>query len=101
MNYAWANPLTGLREQTSPGTPEAMLAEAKWRAWIELEDISPASPDNRPLYLQIYGQEPIGSVTVDGLSISSSRIERISRERPNTSTICLRGPIPKQESGKS
>ena len=82
MNYAWAKPLTGLREQTSPGTPEQMLAEAKWRVWTELEDISPASPDNRPLYLQIYGQEPIGSVTVDGLSISAPRAHFAEKEHP-------------------
>lgn len=79
MNYAWANPLTGLREQTSPGTPERMLAEAKWRAWTELEGIW---TDDLTPSVQIYGQEPIGSVTVDGLSISAPRAHLAEKEHP-------------------
>jgi len=40
MNYAWANPLTGLREQTEQSTTERMLAEAKWRVWNELQELN-------------------------------------------------------------
>jgi hypothetical protein len=106
MNYAWANPQSGIREQTNQGTPERMLAESKRRVWLELQAAISANPvceschqtegefwytpdgrawcerhagghDSPAVHLtdfvgttypecQIWRQEPIGTVTVNG-----------------------------------
>lgn len=68
MNYAWANPITGIREQTSHSTSERMLAEAKSRVWEELQHII-----IEPIPWTIFRQEPIGEVTVNGPAIDSTR----------------------------
>ena len=52
MNYAWANPTTGIREQAS--TKE----EARLLAWEELH-----TEDDRHTTVTIFEQERIGSVT--------------------------------------
>lgn len=75
MNFAWSNPLTGLREQTIQGTPERMLAEAKLELWNELQFI-PLEDD--PGEWTIHKQEPIGTVTVDGLAIDVERASTTS-----------------------
>ena len=68
MNYAWANPSTGLREQTDEAeTPKQMssrLAEAKRYVWTELQALMPTDDQ-----CKIYVQHPIGIVTVDGFQI--------------------------------
>jgi len=68
MNYAWTNPLTGLREQTDEAeTPKQMssrLAEAKRYVWTELQALMPTDDQ-----CKIYVQHPIGIVTVDGFQI--------------------------------
>jgi len=68
MNYAWTNPLTGLREQTDEAeTPKQMssrLAEAKRYVWTELQGLMPTDDQ-----CKIYVQHPIGIVTVDGFQI--------------------------------
>jgi len=83
MNYAWANPSTGLREQTDEAeTPKQMssrLAEAKRYVWTELQGLmSTGECDGYRLVLcpqpvtasvSIYVQHPIGIVTVDGFQI--------------------------------
>jgi len=83
MNYAWTNPLTGLREQTDEAeTPKQMssrLAEAKRYVWTELQGLmSTGECDGYRLVLcpqpvtasvSIYVQHPIGIVTVDGFQI--------------------------------
>lgn len=45
MNYAWANPTTGFREQAEKlSDASRMLAEAKRRVWEELQEVDPAAP---------------------------------------------------------
>lgn len=68
MNYAWANPLTGIREQTEQSTPERMLAEAEWRVWQELQEIRGVTLVSQE-ECQIWAQTPIGNVTVSGPGI--------------------------------
>ena len=58
MNYAWANPSTGVREQTVPGE---RLQVAVCRAWKELQD-----PSCNVTSLRIYSQEPAFHVAPDG-----------------------------------
>jgi hypothetical protein len=70
MNYAWANPSAGFREQTNQGTPERMLAEAKRTVWLELQEL----PESFEVaFCQIWRQEPIGTVTVNGPHIDTAK----------------------------
>jgi hypothetical protein len=123
MNYAWANPQSGIREQTNQGTPERMLAEARRRAWLELQAIAiPANPvceschqtegefwytpdgrywcerhagghDSPAVHLtdfvgttypecQIWRQEPIGTVTVNGPHIDVEKALTFPPDNP-------------------
>jgi hypothetical protein len=115
MNYAWANPQSGIREQTNQGTPERMLAESKRRVWLELQAAISANPvceschqtegefwytpDGRAwcerhagghdpaavqlsLYCQIWRQEPIGTVTVNGPHIDLEKALTFSPDNP-------------------
>ena len=78
MNYAWANPQTGLREQTGVAkdpkdqTELARLrAEAKARVWEELQSDSVPTPYD----WYVWEQVPMGTVTASGDEIDSSKID--------------------------
>lgn len=68
MNYAWVNPTFGFREQTTQDTPERMLAEAKRRVWLELQGVAVVQDGSayKTAECQIWRQDPIGTVTVNG-----------------------------------
>jgi hypothetical protein len=96
MNYAWANPQSGIREQTNQGTPERMLAEAKRRVWLELQEARPVHQgltptgneftftreDDGPQECQIWRQEPIGTVTVNGPHIDLEKALTFPPDNP-------------------
>lgn len=82
MNYAWANPSVGFREQTNQGTPERMLAEAKRTVWLELQELCAVPPAagaqiRQEPECQIWRQEPIGTVTVNGPHIDTAKAASI------------------------
>ena len=65
MNYAWANPTTGLREQTQHATPTVPLAlleeQARRRTWLEVNE-----PGCKEAGVNVYRQEVFGQVTAEG-----------------------------------
>jgi len=79
VNYAWSNPSTGIREQTSHSTPERMLAEAKLRVWEELQELPEAlanpTPETPFPAWQIYRQEPIGHFDLDGPTVDAEQAQ--------------------------
>ena len=88
MNYAWANPVTGLREQTrqskstDPAELEALKAEARLRAWEELQSTSgiptPGSPLTVPLpAVVVCEQIHAGSVTQSGDQMDPEAIKAL------------------------
>ena len=84
MNYAWAHPITGIREQTEQSTPERMLAEAKRRVWEELQtwqELQGTEVEACP----IWRQEPIGTVTADGPFVDPARVLGIEVQKPGVS----------------
>lgn len=92
MNYAWANPNNGLREQT-PVLPDLskMLAEAKRRVWIELQkELAPEGEFEDELgpieaNCSIWRQEPVGTVTVNGPHLDPARVVELESSAPGSS----------------
>jgi hypothetical protein len=86
MNYAWANPTTGIREQTTrcfaahdraEGGAWA-LAEAKLRVWEELHVPEvPGMPVLPGDACTIYWQEAIGNVSVNGPYVDHARAKEV------------------------
>jgi hypothetical protein len=79
MNYAWANPSDGTREQTTKATPERMLAAAKRRVWQELQELSVTPPQagaEDPGCL-IWRQASIGNVSLDGPAVDRPALDQL------------------------
>ena len=102
MNYAWANPITGIREQTAlsfqpfdqaerarlSGDRANALAEAKLRVWEEVQSVKDLStvadrPVEDPFWeCTIYRQEPIGTVAVNGSYVDPDRVVELNKLDP-------------------
>ena len=71
MNHAWANPITGVREQTTAG--ESSLVEARWRVWNELQA---EGCGNGPV--AIYRQLRIATIGTEGSQVDEDACMSIS-----------------------
>lgn len=82
MNYAWANPSTGFREQTEKHwDPRVMLIEARYRVWQELQGLDPVDfGDDEDGICSIWQQDPVGSVTVNGPQVDEVLAKKSTQE---------------------
>jgi len=88
MNYAWRNPLTGMREQTrqsrsdDPAELAYLQSEARLRVWEELQGPLGAALDEA---WSFHEQVTIGNVTAGGFHVDADVAQRFS---PDSFAYC-------------
>ncbi len=63
-NYAWANPSTGIREQSNS------KEEARLLVWREIQEASPA-PEEAGISVIVYEQEPAGKASKENCTLDN------------------------------